>query len=50
MSSSSETASASASPVGVDVGGTFTDFVVVTTDGLEVRKEPTTEPQHEGVV
>jgi len=50
MSSSSETASASASPVGVDVGGTFTDFVVVTADGLEVRKEPTTEPQHEGVV
>ena len=37
-------------PIGVDVGGTFTDFVVVTDDGLEVRKEPTSQPQHEAVV
>jgi len=36
--------------VGVDVGGTFTDFVVVTDDGLQVHKEPTTDPQHEAVV
>jgi len=36
-------------PVGVDVGGTFTDFVVITKEGLQVRKEPTTEPQHEAV-
>ena len=41
---------ASASPVGVDVGGTFTDFVVVTDDGLEVHKQPTTRPQHKAVV
>jgi len=37
------------SGVGVDVGGTFTDFVVVTEDGLQVHKEPTTNPQHEAV-
>jgi len=36
-------------PVGVDVGGTFTDFVVATPDGLRVHKEPTTRPQHEAV-
>ena len=42
--------SSSASPVGVDVGGTFTDFVVVTDDGLAVHKQPTTCPQHEAVV
>ena len=36
--------------VGVDVGGTFTDFVVVTDDGLQVHKEPTSAPQHEAVV
>jgi len=36
--------------VGIDVGGTFTDFVVATEDGLQVHKEPTTHPQHEGVV
>ncbi|MFB6230627.1 MAG: hydantoinase/oxoprolinase family protein [Salinibacter sp.] len=36
--------------VGVDVGGTFTDFVVVTDEGLQVHKEPTTDPQHEAVV
>ncbi len=32
------------------MGGTFTDFVVVTDDGLQVHKEPTTRPQHEAVV
>ncbi len=37
------------SEVGVDVGGTFTDFVVATKAGLEVRKVPTTDPQHEAV-
>lgn len=36
--------------VGVDVGGTFTDFVIVTDDGLQVHKEPTTHPQHNAVV
>jgi N-methylhydantoinase A/oxoprolinase/acetone carboxylase beta subunit len=35
--------------VGIDVGGTFTDFVVATGAGLEVRKVPTTDPQHEAV-
>jgi N-methylhydantoinase A len=34
----------------VDVGGTFTDFVVVTDEGLSVHKEPTSTPQHEAVV
>lgn len=43
-------AASSSSPVGVDVGGTFTDFVVVTDDGLAVHKQPTTRPQHEAVV
>ena len=42
-------AASSSSPVGVDVGGTFTDFVVVTDDGLAVHKQPTTRPQHEAV-
>jgi N-methylhydantoinase A len=37
-------------PVGVDVGGTFTDVVVATDDGLRVHKEPTSRPQHEAVV
>jgi N-methylhydantoinase A len=32
------------------VGGTFTDFVLVTDDGLQVHKEPTSDPQHEAVV
>jgi N-methylhydantoinase A len=43
---------ASASPpVGVDVGGTFTDFVVLDErQGLRVHKEPTTAPQDRGVV
>jgi len=36
--------------VGVDVGGTFTDVVVVTDEGLSVHKEPTSTPQHEAVV
>ncbi|PQJ35547.1 5-oxoprolinase [Salinibacter sp. 10B] len=40
----------SKSPVGVDVGGTFTDFVRVTDEGLRVHKEPTSDPQHEAVV
>jgi N-methylhydantoinase A len=34
----------------VDVGGTFTDFVAVTDEGLSVHKEPTSTPQHEAVV
>ncbi len=37
-------------PVGIDVGGTFTDFVIVTDEGLQVHKEPTSDPQHEAVV
>ncbi len=36
--------------VGVDVGGTFTDVVVVGPDGLTTAKVPSTTPQHEGVV
>jgi len=36
--------------VGVDVGGTFTDVVVVGSDGLTTAKVPSTAPQHEGVV
>jgi N-methylhydantoinase A len=42
--------SPSSRAVGVDVGGTFTDFVVVTDEGLSVHKEPTSTPQHEAVV
>jgi len=42
--------SSSSRAVGVDVGGTFTDFVVVTDEGLSVHKEPTSTPQHEAVV
>ena len=48
MSSSPDSPSASPA-VGVDVGGTFTDFVVLTGEGLQVHKEPTTDPQHEAV-
>jgi N-methylhydantoinase A len=36
--------------VGVDVGGTFTDVVLVGPDGLTTAKVPSTTPQHEGVV
>ncbi|MDS0280992.1 hydantoinase/oxoprolinase family protein [Haloarcula onubensis] len=36
--------------VGVDVGGTFTDVLVVGPDGLTTAKVPSTTPQHEGVV
>ena len=36
--------------VGVDVGGTFTDVVLVGDDGLTTAKVPTTTPQHEGVL
>ncbi|MEF8796066.1 MAG: hydantoinase/oxoprolinase family protein, partial [Salinivenus sp.] len=36
--------------MGVDVGGTFTDFVAITDEGLSVHKEPTSTPQHEAVV
>ena len=50
MAPSSSPSSGTPPPVGVDVGGTFTDFVVATEDGLQVRKEPTTDPQHEAVV
>ncbi len=49
MSTDSQASPGSGSPVGVDVGGTFTDFVVVTEKGLQVHKEPTTEPQHAAV-
>jgi len=42
--------STSSRAVGVDVGGTFTDVVVVTDEGLSVHKEPTSTPQHEAVV
>lgn len=42
--------SAASAPIGVDVGGTFTDFVVVTDEGLQVHKQPTTRPEHEAVV
>ena len=50
MASLSQASSDPSSSVGVDVGGTFTDFVIVTDEGLAVHKEPTTTPQHEGVV
>lgn len=46
----SSSSSAKSTPIGVDVGGTFTDFVVVTDEGIAVHKEPTTQPQHEAVV
>ena len=36
--------------LGVDVGGTFTDVVLVGPDGLTTAKVPTTTPQHEGVI
>jgi N-methylhydantoinase A len=36
--------------VGVDVGGTFTDVVLVGPAGLTTAKVPTTTPQHEGVI
>ncbi len=36
--------------IGVDVGGTFTDVVVVDDTGVSARKLPTTEDQSEGVV
>jgi N-methylhydantoinase A len=36
--------------LGVDVGGTFTDVVVVEPEGLTTAKVPTTTPQHEGVI
>jgi len=49
MESSYEPSSSASTTVGVDVGGTFTDFVVVTEAGLQVCKEPTTDPQHEAV-
>lgn len=35
--------------VGVDVGGTFTDFVWMTGDALRVHKVPTSSPQHAAV-
>ena len=35
--------------VGVDVGGTFTDVVLATADGLTTAKVPTTADQSEGV-
>jgi len=42
--------SSSSRAVGVDVGGTFTDVVAATDEGLSVHKEPTSTPQHEAVV
>ena len=36
--------------LGVDVGGTFTDVVLATADGLTTAKVPSTVPQHEGVL
>ena len=48
MSSSASTSGAPT--VGVDVGGTFTDVLIATPSGLQVRKVPTTTPQHEAVV
>ena len=36
--------------LGVDVGGTFTDVVVVGPGGLTTAKVPTTTPQHDGVI
>lgn len=36
--------------LGVDVGGTFTDVVLVTDDGLTTAKVPTTAEQSEGVL
>ncbi|QIO22076.1 hydantoinase/oxoprolinase family protein [Haloarcula sp. JP-L23] len=36
--------------LGVDVGGTFTDVVLVAKDGMTTAKVPTTSPQHEGVL
>ena len=50
MAPSSPEASSRSRAVGVDVGGTFTDFVAVTDEGLSVHKEPTSTPQHEAVV
>ncbi len=49
MSSSSPESTSTPPTVGVDVGGTFTDFVVSTKEGLQVHKEPTSSPQHEAV-
>lgn len=50
MSDSDVRSTSPARAVGVDVGGTFTDFVVITEEGLQVHKEPTSRPQHEAVV
>jgi len=36
--------------VAVDVGGTFTDVVLLTADDLLTTKVPSTTPQHEGVL
>jgi N-methylhydantoinase A len=36
--------------VGVDVGGTFTDFVVLSADGLGTFKVPTSRPQSDAIV
>jgi N-methylhydantoinase A len=36
--------------LGVDVGGTFTDVVLVGSHGLTTAKVPSTMPQHEGVL
>ena len=42
--------SSTRSLIGIDVGGTFTDFVWLVDGALEVYKEATTTPQHDGVV
>ncbi len=49
MSASAPPAPDAPSAIGIDVGGTFTDFVVAMEAGLEVHKVPTTTPQHEAV-
>jgi len=36
--------------LGVDVGGTFTDVVVLVGDGVTTAKVPTTDDQSEGVL
>ena len=36
--------------LGIDVGGTFTDFVLVANGGLQVLKVPTTQVQSQGII
>ena len=48
--SSDSSAPLSATRVGVDVGGTFTDVLTIDDDRVQVRKIPTSDPQHDAVV